>query len=378
MTREPVVMERSDFAGAVLTVDLDAIVENYRLLRSRAGKAECAGVVKADAYGLGAEPVALALARAGCRRFFVSSLDEGISLRAILDDTDSECVIHVLTGLPRGAGDVFAAHGLVPVLISLDQIDDWSAFCRARGDALPGVVKIDTGMARLGLSAKELDTLADDHARLSGMTLAYVMSHLACADDPEDPMNARQLASFRSALKRLPAAPASLANSSGIFLGPDYHFDLARPGAALYGVSPRPAEPNPMRAVVSLKGKILQLRDVDRGMSVGYGATHRPAKPARLATVAVGYADGYLRALGNRGSAFVDDIRVPVVGRVSMDLTIFDVSDVPTNRLRPGDHIDILGAHHGVDALAAEAGTIGYEILTSLGRRYHRTYLGGP
>lgn len=370
-------MKHSDFAGAVLTIDLDAIVENYRLLRSRVGDAECAGVVKADAYGLGVEPVARALAAAGCRRFFVSSVDEGIALRRVLEDGHGDAIVYVLTGLPQGAEDVFAANALTPVLISLDQIDSWAACCRDRGAPLSAVVKIDTGMARLGLGASELDVLANDHARLSGIAVDYVMSHLACADEPDDPMNAAQIKAFRSALKRLPPAPASLANSPGIFLGRRYHFDLVRPGAALYGVSPRKKGPNPMRPVVSLRGKILQLRDVDRGMSVGYGAAHRMAKPGRLATVAVGYADGYLRSLGNQGAAFIDKIRVPVVGRVSMDLTVFDVTDVPADRLRPGDHVDLIGPRHGVDDLAAEAGTIGYEILTSLGRRYHRTYLGG-
>ena len=376
-TREPLVMTRSDFAGAVLTIDLDAIVENYRLLQSRAGDAECAGVVKADAYGLGVDQVAPALASAGCRRFFVSSIDEGLTLRQVLDGLYPNSLVYVLTGLPQGAEEIFAQSRLTPVLVSLEQIDSWAAFCRDRGEALPAIIKFDTGMARLGLSPPELDALADDHARISGMTVDYVMSHLACADDPDDPMNAAQLKAFKSACKRLPAAAASLANSPGIYLGKRYHFDLVRPGAALYGVSPRKTGSNPMRPVVSLRGKILQLRDVDRGISVGYGAAHRTAKPARLATVAVGYADGYLRSLGNRGAAHIGKTRVPVVGRVSMDLTVFDVSDVPENSLRPGDYVDLLGTQHGVDDLASEAGTIGYEILTSLGHRYHRIYTGG-
>lgn len=370
-------MAGTDFAGAELTVDLDAIAANHRVLRARLGKAECGAVVKANAYGLGVGPVARALAAAGCRRFFISSVDEGIELRRALEDAGAVIFIYVLTGLPEGGGGACAEFGLTPVLGSLAQIDAWTGLCRGRGIEAPAAVKIDTGMSRLGLDGAEVEALAADPARLTGMTLDLLMSHFACADDPKDPMNERQRGAFEAALKRLPRARASLVNSAGVFLGPGYHYDLARPGSALYGVSPHTGEPNPMRQVASLRGKILQLRDVDTHMTVGYGAEHRMERPGTLATVAVGYADGYLRSLGGRGTAFVDNTRVSVVGRISMDLTVFDVTDVPTGRLRPGDYIDLIGERHTVDDLAAEAGTIGYEILTSLGHRYRRTYLGG-
>ena len=199
--------------------------------------------------------------------------------------------------------------------------------------------------------------------------------HLACGDEPDHPLNRQQRDTFAAALARLPAAPASLAASSGIFLGPDYHFDLVRPGVCLYGVNPQPGHPNPMAPVLQLQAKILQIRDVDTPQTVGYGATHRFAGPTRVATVAAGYADGYPRSLSGRGTAHFRDISVPVVGRVSMDLITLDVTRAP--EARPGEMVDLIGPHHDVDALAAEAGTIGYEILTSLGRRYLRHYVNG-
>ena len=237
------------------------------------------------------------------------------------------------------------------------------------------MLHLDTGMARLGLPPAELDMLAGDPSRLAGIELALIMTHLACADEPDQTMSRRQRDDFAAALARLPRAPASLSASSGIFLGPDFLFDMVRPGVCLYGVNPRPGQPNPLRPVVRLQAKILQIRDVDTPQTVGYGATHRFAGPARLATLAAGYADGYLRSLSGRGTAHIGEVAVPVVGRVSMDLITVDVTRVPEARL--GDMVDLIGPHHDIDALAEEAGTIGYEILTSLGRRYRRHYSGG-
>src|SRR5690606_16063815 len=228
---------------------------------------------------------------------------------------------------------------------------------------------------RLGLDDDELATLAAAPARLDGVDLQLLMSHLACADQPDHPLNAEQLARFRAARGRLPAMPASLANSSGIFLGPEYRFDMARPGAALYGVNPQPGRPNPMAPVVRLQARILQVRRIDSPRTVGYGATHRAARPSTIATIALGYADGYLRSLSNRGSCLIGEHRVPVVGRISMDLVTLDVTGVPDGLARPGAVVDVIAPDHPVDAVAEEAGTIGYEILTSLGRRYQRRYI---
>ena len=364
----------AEHAGAILTIDLGAIVDNYRFLRQRLGAASCAGVVKADAYGLGAARVAPALWQAGCRTFFVATLDEGLALRGVLPEAE----IHVLAGPVATAAAEYVASDLIPILNSLDDIAAWSAAADRRGRAFPATVHLDTGMSRLGLPPAELDRLVAEPDRLRGIDVTVVMSHLACSDEPAHPQNTLQLAAFRRAIARFrPAgARASFANSSGIFLGRDYHFDLARPGAALYGLRPQAGVPNPLRPVVRLQGKILQLRDVDTGTPVGYGATHRFARPARLATVGVGYADGYLRSLSNRGSAIVGGRRVPVVGRVSMDLLTLDVSELPAQQLRPGDPVDLIGPDNPPDDLADQAGTIGYEILTSLGRRYARRYVG--
>jgi alanine racemase len=369
-------------AGAVLTIDLDAIAANYRLLRERVAPAECAAVVKADAYGLGAAKVAPALAAAGCRTFFVAHVGEGIVVRRALAETQaerapgSEPTIYVLNGAPREAETELAEHRLTPVLNSLADVDAWAAFARGSGVPRTAALHIDTGMSRLGLPPAECRVLAGDPGRLGGIALRIVMSHLACADEPDHPLNLRQLDAFRAARSAFPATAGSFANSSGIFLGRRYHADIVRPGAALYGVAPVPGEPNPMAQVVRLQGKILQVREIDSPETVGYGATHLARGRQTIATVAVGYADGYLRALGNRGSGYIGEIRVPLVGRVSMDLITFDVSGVPGSLARPGAMIDVIGPRIPVDAVAAEAGTIGYEILTGLGARYHRVYVG--
>jgi alanine racemase len=233
-------------------------------------------------------------------------------------------------------------------------------------------------MARLGLTLREFHGLAEEWSERGDIAWRAVISHLACSDVPQHPLNAAQLARFAAARKRLPYTPASLAASSGVFLGREFHFDFVRTGAALYGVNPQPGHPNPMRQVVRLKGRILQLREVDRGDSVGYGATHVMDAPGRLATVAVGYADGWLRSLSQRGWGCLGGQRVPMLGRVSMDLAVFDVSSVDPALARPGRFVELLDESCGVDAVAADACTIGYEILTALGRRYHRVYCGAP
>jgi alanine racemase len=356
-------------AGAVLEIDLAAIAENWRRLgaRLRPG-ATAAAVVKADAYGLGMAAVAPHLAAAGCALFFVATLDEGLALRRLLPAAE----IAVFNGLMAGDAGEFRRARLIPVLNDLGQIAAW----RARG-AAPAMIHIDTGMARLVLPPAELAELAAAPELLAGVTLRAVLSHLACADEAAHPLNVAQLAAFRAARQLRPTAPASLAASSGIFLGADYHFDIARPGAALYGVNPTPDAPNPMAQVLRLQGRILQVRDVDRGVTVGYGAAHRMARAGRIATVAVGYADGWLRSSSDRGSAGIAGRRVSVIGRISMDLLTLDVTEIDPALARPGAFVDLMDEHYGVDAVAAAAGTIGYEVLTALGRRYHRVYRDG-
>jgi alanine racemase len=349
-------------AGAILEIDLGAIVANWRFLAAKVAPAQCAAVVKADAYGLGAARVAPALTAAGCRTFFVATLDEGIALRAALGETGE---IAVLNGPLPGTTAEFLHHKLIPVLNHPGQIEEWASFVAG------AILHVDTGMARLGLTAREFGELIETPPAIRWRA---VMSHLACADEPEHPLNPTQRNRFTSAVARFPGLPASLSASSGIFLGSGYHFELVRPGAALYGVNPQPGEANPMRAVVKLSGKILQIRQIDSGESVGYGAAHVMEGPGRLATVAVGYADGWLRSFSHRGCGRIAGKRVPLVGRVSMDLLTFDVSAIDPAIVHPGASIELLGEKYGVNHAAADAGTIGYEILTSLGRRYHRIY----
>lgn len=368
-------MSQDAFAafGARLRIDLDALCHNWRSLKSRLHSGDCAAVVKADAYGLGAAQVAPALYRAGCRQFFVAHLNEGIALRPALP---ADAAIHVLHGAHPGAEGEFVRHGLLPVLNSRSQVQAWQALADRLGRRLPAILQVDTGMARLGLAADDLAQLVATPGGLAGIDLQFLMSHLVSAEDQESPVNRRQLASFRAALAQLPGVRASLANSSGIFLGGEYHFDLARPGAALYGVAPVAGQANPLRPVIRLQGKVLQTRWITAGTAVGYGHTWTAARAARLATVAVGYADGYLRSQSNRGVAHCDGVALPLVGNISMDTIIVDITDLPEGRIGEGDFLDLADPLNGVDAIAACAGTIGYEVLTSLGRRYAREYVG--
>ena len=359
---------------AELTIDLGALAANYRLLKSRAAPADCGAAIKANAYGLGAERAAPTLFAAGCRHFFVAVLGEAVALRA----TVPEAAIYVLSGPLGGDEGEFRAHRLIPVLNSRPQIELWRRWCAAEGPA-PAALHLDTGMSRLGLSPAELEWFIGDAALPGAIPLPVILSHLACSDEPAHALNREQLTRWRAALDRLvpllPKRPIrSFANSSGIFLGPDFHFDLARPGAALYGINPLPGASNPMRQVIGLKARILQTRHIDQGQAVGYGA-HRSSRATRLATLGLGYADGIPRSLSHVGAAYVGGIRAPFVGRVSMDLITIDIGDVPPHLAEPGAWVEILGPNQSADDLGAAAGTIGYEILTSLGRRYQRTYL---
>lgn len=358
-------------AGALLTIDLAAVRANYRLLRERAGGAVVAGVMKADAYGLGMAQVAPALAREGCRVFFTAHLEEGIRLRPLVP-ADSR--IYVLHGpMPDTARD-FVEHGLMPVLNDPGQVHEWAQCARILGRSLPAALQVDTGMSRMGISEADLQKLGDPSRWLEGIDVQLLMSHLACADEPGHPMNTSQRQRFETLRARFPGLPASLANSSAVFLGPEFHYDLVRPGAALYGINPQPGRPNPLRHAVSLDARIVQVRTIDAGDVVGYGARYTAAGPRRIATISIGYADGWLRALTGQGYAWIDGTRVPFAGTVSMDSITLDVTGLPEQRIAPGQLVELLGAHQHVDAVATQAGTIGYEVLTRLGARFHRRY----
>jgi alanine racemase len=354
--------------GARLRIDLGALADNWRELARRAAPARAAAVVKANAYGLGLGPVAGALAEAGCTEFFVAGLDEALALRAL----QPHAAVYALAGVAAGAEAAFVRHHLVPVLNTVDEVRRWVR----HAEGAPAAVQLDTGMTRSGLGADELDALHADGNPLARLNLALVLSHYACADEPGHALNDAQLERFAALRARLPAAPTSFANSAGIALGERHRGDLVRPGIALYGGDPCGAGPGALREVVRLQGRVLQLRDVrEPGVTVGYGATWHVRPPARLATVGVGYADGYLRSLGGKGIAVAGGRRVPVVGRVSMDLVTLDVTAVPPADLAVGDYVDLIGGGVPLDEVARLAGTIGYELLTRLSARAERVYV---
>ncbi len=348
-----------------LIIDLEAIAANWRMLVRQHG-APAAAVVKADAYGLGAAFVAPRLLEEGARHFFVAQLSEAVALRPLLPGA----MIGVLNGFAAGEAGLYTALDLVPVLGVLGEIDAYRAHAAHLGRALPALLHIDTGMSRLGLSGAELDIVTADPSRLAGIDWHYAMTHLVSAECPGDAINAAQLARFEAACARLPPMKRSLANSSGIFLGAGYRSDLARPGAALYGVNPTPGHANPMRTTVQLTAPVLQVRDIGAGEGVGYNACFVTTRPTRVATVALGYADGYHRAASRGAQAGFDGARVPLIGRVSMDLLTFDATDHPL--LRAGSRLEIIGPNVPPDEVAGWMGTNGYEVLTSLGHRAER------
>lgn len=351
---------------ARLTIDLDAVVANWRMLVDRAPRSEVAAVVKADAYGLGAARVVPALARAGCRTFFVAQTGEAVAVRAAAP----EARVLVLHGIAAPDVREAVARRLVPVLNEPGQVAVWRDLARRLERRLPVALHLDTGMNRLGLAAGTA-------IALDGLVPVLVMSHLVSAEIEDDPLNEAQRQRFERARAAWPSVPASLANSSGLFLGAPFQLDLCRPGYALYGGNPLPGRPNPMRAVVRLDAPVLQVTTVAVAGSVGYNATFAVRPGMRIATVPVGYADGWPRSASNKASVRIGGAPVPIAGRVSMDLITLDVSHLPESAVRPGTSVEMLGEALGIEALAEAAGTNGYEILTRLGRRYERRYRGG-
>lgn len=364
-----------EHAAAVLTIDLTALQKNWRNLAKQAAPAECAAVVKADAYGLGIGACASALWAAGCRTFFVALPQEGVALRAVVP----EAAIHVLDGLLPELGQLYAAHELIPALASLDELAEWTMIARQQGRRLNAALHVDSGINRLGLSRAEVETLAAGPDRLDAIEVTLVLSHLACGDDPGAEMNARQRHTFEDLRALLPHGPASLANSAAVFLGEEFAYDLVRAGVALYGGNPFSHRPNPMAPVAHLYATILQVRHIAVGEAVGYGAEWRAERPSRIGVIGVGYGDGFPRAL-SRGSpddpaqVYVAGHFAPVVGRISMDLITIDLTDVPDQAVRRGARVELLGDHITVDDVAHWAGTIPYEILTGLGSRFSRLY----
>ena len=361
-------------AGGILTISLPAIEANWKELGRRAMPSECAAVIKADGYGCGLEPVARTLVDAGCKTFFVADLGEARRVRSIAQ----EPAVYVLNGLLPGTASAYANINARPVIGSLVELAEWDAFCATNQWHGGAALHVDTGMNRLGISADEAAALAPRiRAENHGITL--LMSHLVCSEQPGHPLNEKQIQLFRDVRLLYRGIPGSLANSSGIFLGSGAHCDVVRPGAALFGVNPTPGHDNPMRPAVELHAHVVLVRTVPKGETIGYNATWTAKHATRVAIVTAGYADGYPRAASATDAApgaeaIVAGTRCPLAGRVSMDLLAIDITALPDHTVRRGDLVTLIGGGIGVDDLAAAAGTIGYEVLTSLGKRYHRLY----
>jgi len=361
--------------GGVLKIDLDALAANYHLIANHVLPAQMSAVVKADAYGLGVGPVASKLYQAGCRLFFVAQMIEAIHLRPLLP-IDAE--IAILNDIPPAMVEATADYGFLPVLNSLPSIKDWSVLCESRQRQFPCFVQIDSGMSRFGLDKGELERLIDHPDIFHQAQVRAIISHLACADEPNNQQNDAQLLRFQKILTRLPKRPAALANSGGIFLSNDrqnFLFDLVRPGLALYGVDPLDSLQTKLRPVVCLSARVAQIRQVEQGSLVGYGGTYQASRDMIVATIAVGYADGLHRHLGGRGAAFYQGIRLPMIGRISMDSITLDISALPQGTLQRGSLVELIGPNQPIDRLARDSDTIAYEVLTSLGQRFERHYL---
>lgn len=366
-------MNRSDIdAVSTLTIDLGALKANFKLCQS-ISKARIGASVKANAYGLGADQIIPALAGAGCRDFFTATVEEAVAARR----HGADRAVYVLGGYYMDAPDVHRAHNLIPILNSMDMIARWNDAARTSGERLPAVIHFDTGLNRLGLGAEETKTfLGAPEKFTSHLDLRMVMSHFAASDEKDHALNALQAARFADIARHFPATEKSMCNSSGLFRFPDAHYDLARCGYALYGGNPTPEMKNPMRPVVSLAARVLQVRRVKAGESIGYNATHRFETDSETVTVAVGHGDGFSRQGSDRAKLYWNGQPCPVRGRVSMDLVCVETGHLPPQtRPQVGDWLEILSPHQDIDALGEGLGTIGYEVLTCLGDRYKRTYI---
>lgn len=365
-------VDNHKISNSFLEINIDSIIHNYQLINNKVGNTECAAVLKADAYGMGASVVAKALDKVGCSTFFVATIDEGIELRACFSKNEKQ--IAVLSGLLEGSEDIFYSNKLTPVLNDTEQIKKWAIYNQQKKISAPSILHIDTGMNRLGLTINELYDIIKNPTELKELNVEWIMSHLACGDQPRDIMNEKQLSVFLNAKKEFPNVKASLANSAGVFLGQSYHLDMVRPGIALYGSGSGSIPSKPLKQVIKLYSRILQIRTLSTGASVGYGASYRVSKATRVATVGLGYADGYLRSLSNCSWVFFNGLRLPVIGRISMDYITIDITQIASEKIKTGDFIEIIGDKFTLDDLATVANTVPHELLTRLGTRHHRIY----
>jgi len=370
-------------AASRLTIDLDAIVGNWRRLNALGHGAETGAAVKADAYGLGAERIIPVLKKAGCRSFFTAYPGEGVAARNVM----AEARIFVLGGLSAESAPAFVEHRLIPVLNNIAEIDLWRRVAVDARRSLACALHFDTGMNRLGVEAAEAERIFAEPERLNGIEPVLVMSHLACSDQPDHPMNADQLHRFEAIRAHFPGVPGSLANSGGVMSDRGLACDLTRPGIALYGGHALATGAGPIKPVVTFEARILQIRRANKGETVGYGATTTLNRDSVIAIAAAGYTDGYLRSASGSGvplreacagaKGAIGEHVVPILGRISMDLTAFDVTDMPDTVLEKVEWVELIGRTIPLDDFAAAAGTIGYEVLTRIGSRAEKVYVGG-
>lgn len=358
---------------SALVIDLQATVQNYDRLSGLAPQAKCGAVLKADGYGLGAVPIALRLYEKGCRQFFVAYLDEGVHLRQSFIQNGLDGDIFVLNGLLPGLESNFSDYNLLPVLTDMDQIQRWSAHCKASGAKLPAALHIDTGMARTGLPYKDIQEMTQSRI-LESIDLQLILSQMVYSHLENPVYSAFQRQRFDAALRHLPKVPASLAKSGAIFLGEDYHYQLIRPGIGLHGINPTLNQSNPLLPVVSLWARIYQLQHLTKGQTIGYSQTFKVECPMKVATLTLGYADGYPWNLANKGYVYIGPYKAPIVGRISMDLITIDVTHIPENLTYNGAWVQVIGQEITIEKLAQEAGTVPYEILLGLGKRFQRIY----
>ncbi len=351
-----------------LDINLENIACNYNLLKEKvAPYALCASVVKANAYGIGAKQAMKTLQKAGCKDFFVAGMDEALDLYKI--SKDNLFMLHGVESYEEA--ELTYHHNIIPVLNDHHQIDVYNDFGKKLNKKLPAILHFDTGMGRLGIDREDVQKIINHDF----INYQYIMSHLACADEPQHPHNIQQLQMLQKLQKFFPNSKVSFANSSGIFLGKDYHFDMVRPGCALYGINPTPGQPNQMKQVVTANAKILQRRVLQKDQHVGYGSTHIAKKGSKILVAEYGYADGYPRALSNLGKCYAQGYFLDIIGRVSMDLMIINASAIPDQIFQSIKHVEIFGNNIKIDDLAAQAKIITYEILTGIGKRTLKNYM---
>jgi len=355
-----------------LIIDLDAVAHNFKMFCSHVKKGViCAAVLKANAYGMGVKEVATRLYQEGCRHFFMAHLSEAIEIKNYVG---ADSFIYVVNGLRKGDEEVYLHYNLIPVLGDPQQIHTWNSFCQDKNQYLKAALHFDTGMTRTGISMKAAQNMG--LLQISNIEIVCVMSHLACTYQSSHPMNEAQRVAFDTLRQRFPFALGSLSNSGGFFLGEAHHYDMIRLGLALTGCRTSvPRGDYTLKPVVKAYAQILQINEISRGESVGYDATFIASRASRIATLGVGYADGYLRSLSNRGEVYFEGHKLPVVGRVSMDLVTIDITEVPSHKIHIGDWVELFGDNILIDYLAERAGSVPWELLTRIGHRFERFYI---